>query len=102
MSDVSSVMRLKDDSVVTIQNDTDFQYLIRKYLGDDAADWYRGRFSPYDEFYETWKDVIPEAIRSSSDYKVYRDIEETMDTMDDEHKYALIADAFELPGWDQY
>ena len=102
MSDVSSVLRLKDDSVVTIQNDTDFQYLLRKYLGDDAADWYRERFSPYDEFYETYKDVIPEAIRSSSDYKIYRDIEETMDNMDDEHKYALIADAFELPGWDQY
>lgn len=102
MSDVSSVLRLKDDSVVTIQNDTDFQYLLRKYLGDDAADWYRERFSPYDEFYETWKGVIPEAIRSSSDYKIYRDIEETMDNMDDEHKYALIADAFELPGWDQY
>lgn len=102
MSDVSSVMRLKDDSVVTIQNDTDFQYLIRKYLGDDAADWYRGRFDPYDEFYETWKDLIPEAIRSRNDYKIYRDIEETMDNMDDEHKHALIADAFELPGWDQY
>ena len=102
MSDVSSVMRLKDDSMVTIQNDTDFQYLIRKYLGDDAADWYRGRFDPYDEFYETWKDLIPEAIRSRNDYKIYRDIEETMDNMDDEHKYALIADAFELPGWDQY
>jgi len=96
-----TVMKLSSGEILNIGSDIDFWRMLQEKLGSDAAQWFYDRIQPYEEFYKTWKDYIPVDF-SESPSKRYRLLDEAIKKLGPDHECALIEEAFELPGWDQY
>ena len=73
------VMKLANGSVETILNEKDFEYMLNKYLGTEAADYFHSLFKDYDEVEELQEKV--EELESKVE-----DLEFDLDNQKDKYK----------------
>ena len=73
------VMKLANGSVETILNEKDFEYILDKYLGTEASDYFHSLFKDYDEVEELQEKV--EELESKVE-----DLEFDLDNQKDKYK----------------
>ena len=73
------VMKLANGSVETIMNEKDFEYILDKYLGTEAADYFHSLFKDYDEVEDLQEKV--EELESKVE-----DLEFDLDNQKDKYK----------------
>ena len=73
------VMKLANGSVETIMNEKDFENILDKYLGTEAADYFHSLFKDYDEVEELQEKV--EELENKVE-----DLEFDLDSQKDKYK----------------
>ena len=76
---MGQVMKLANGSVETILNEKDFEYILDKYLGTEASDYFHSLFKDYDEVEELQEKV--EELESKVE-----DLEFDLDNQKDKYK----------------
>lgn len=94
-------LRTSDGNVYNVTNDTDFHELLRNYLGDDSAEWYKDRIMAVDHAVEEIRNLMGNIVEKTlpSGVTVYDNA--SLENLSKEKLIEIGIIAWEIAGWDQ-